>query len=76
MGTQLQAIPETEFAAVGSGGSGVRVNGRKKVGVEGDRPVCNTLQTMKTGETAPTWHGHYQTGSKSRKPNRAPSMKS
>ena len=49
--------------AAGSGGSGVRVNGRRKVVVEGDRPVCNTLQTMKTGETAPTWHGHYQAGS-------------
>jgi hypothetical protein len=58
----LKAIPEIEFAAASSGGSGVRVNGRKKAGAEGDRPVCNAVQNEKTGDTAPVWHRHWQTG--------------
>lgn len=46
-----------------AGGTGVRVSGRKKAGAEGDRPVCNAVQNEKTGETAPAWHRHFQTGS-------------
>ena len=38
------------------------MNGRKKVGAVGDRPVCNAVQNEKTGETAPAWHRHCQTG--------------
>ena len=42
------------------------MNGRRKAGAEGNPPVCNALRirrTVKTGETAPAWHRHCQTGS-------------
>ncbi len=39
------------------------MSGQKKAGAEGDRPVCNAVQNEKTGDTAPAWHRHFQTGS-------------
>ena len=41
------------------------MNGRRKAGAEGNPPVCNALRirmTVKTGETAPAWRRHCQTG--------------
>ena len=38
------------------------MNGRRKADAVGDRPVCNTVQMVKTGDTASAWRSHYQTG--------------